>query len=371
MTAKSYRINPAITVVPETEPGSDSPAFAVENLEKKKKYRLSDARMVEMIDLARNWITRSVLEGEITSQFDVDAETATTLVDRFIDEEFIVPEDRASPTFEREGRQWSSYGWDEAFEYYLYIYEYPYVDYSEGKEAFEEDFGRMQEYAETESIPPLYKRYEDHEQLSLPKVDEPELPSIGSVLSFTDKPTDSTEIDRSLLSQILFLTFGETGRVSFPHQGEFLLKTSPSGGARHPTEAYVAVFDIEDVPEGLYHYSVEDHALNILDQGDIEQVVRETIYELDMHAKFDVSFVIVLSSVVERSMWRYREPRSYSVVQNDIGHLLETLRLICNANGFETTFGHGFDDSELSDLLGLDRFEEPIFKYAPVGTPGQ
>lgn len=361
-----FRVNYALAVIPDTD--SDEALFAIENLNEQEKHPISDVRIVEMLDFARDWITRPELESKISDTFEVDNAGAESLVDSFIERSFLVTDKSELPRFEENGRKWLEYNWTEALEHYLYIREYPYIDYSEGKEAFEEDFGRMEDYAEREEIPPLYKTYDEVEQIELLEIsDDLDLPSIGESLSFTDTPVPPVTIDRERLSQVLSLTFGETGRVSFPHQGEFLLKTSPSGGARHPTEAYIAVFDVENVPDGLYHYSVKDHALDVLKRGDIEPDIRDAVYELDMHPTFDISFVIFLSSVVERSMWRYREPRSYSVIQNDIGHLLETLRLICNANGLETTYGHGFDDSELAALLDLDRFEEPLFKYAPVG----
>lgn len=365
---QQYKVNHALAIIPDPE--SSENLFAVENLERKEAYPITDARMVEMLDLARDWTPGEELVAAIADGFPVSEPEAAELFAEFVDREFLVPADRDPPTSVAEGESWLNYGWEEAFEYYLYIRNYPYIDYSEGKEAFERDFGRMREYSEQEDIPPNYKTYDDAEQLALPEVerDDP-LVAIGDALSFTTKPTVSDGVDRDLLSTLLFYTFGQTGTVRFPYQGEFLLKTSPSGGARHPTEAYVAALDVEGVPEGLYHYSVKDHALDVLERGTVEDRLREAIYELDIHPAFDVSFVIVCSSVVERSMWRYREPRSYAVVHNDVGHLLETLRLACNAHGLETTFGHGFDDSALSELLGLNRFHEPLFKYAPVGVP--
>jgi hypothetical protein len=41
-----------------------------------------------------------------------------------------------------------------------------------------------------------------------------------------------------------------------------VLKTSPSGGARHPIEAYVLVRRVTGIRPGVYHYSVKRHALS-------------------------------------------------------------------------------------------------------------
>ena len=42
---------------------------------------------------------------------------------------------------------------------------------------------------------------------------------------------------------------------------ELALKTSPSGGARHPIECYVAARDVQGLRAGIYHYAADRHAL--------------------------------------------------------------------------------------------------------------
>lgn len=66
-------------------------------------------------------------------------------------------------------------------------------------------------------------------------------------------------------------------------------------------------------------------------------------------------------------MWRYREPRSYRVVLNDLGHLSETVRLVATALGTEVYFGHGFIDSALEDLIGVNGAEEPALRFVALG----
>jgi len=173
-------------------------------------------------------------------------------------------------------------------------------------------------------------------------------------------------IDLGQISTLLYASFGETGWVEFPHQGRFLLKTSPSGGARHPTEAYVYSIDTE-LPQGLYHYSVAENALVRLPQKVEPDLLLDAAYELRTGPHFPVRLVVVLTSVVARSMWRYREPRSYRVLLNDVGHVLETLKIVAKAVGLETYFGHGFHDDQLEQLLGVSSAEEPALKIVAIG----
>src|SRR5688572_2921518 len=45
---------------------------------------------------------------------------------------------------------------------------------------------------------------------------------------------------------------------------EIALKTSPSGGARHPVEAYVVVRRVRGLRAGVYHYEAGQHVLERL-----------------------------------------------------------------------------------------------------------
>jgi hypothetical protein len=67
-------------------------------------------------------------------------------------------------------------------------------------------------------------------------------------------------------------------------------------------------------------------------------------------------------------MWRYRESRTYRALVNDIGHVIQTLNLVTKANGWKSYVGHGFHDREFEEFVGIDGFEEPVFRFAAVGT---
>jgi hypothetical protein len=66
------------------------------------------------------------------------------------------------------------------------------------------------------------------------------------------------------LAALLGLTGGIQQWVSLRGQGDLALKTSPSGGARHPIELYVCARRVDGLPSGLYHYDGSRHRLNLL-----------------------------------------------------------------------------------------------------------
>jgi SagB-type dehydrogenase family enzyme len=350
-------LNPNIEVV--RDEGDDGWELTLENPGRNETYRLASPRLLTLLDAAAPSIDREELVATVAAAAESDDEPQT-VIDQLIGHGVLLESEPERPL-----QSWREHGWNEAADYYTTIRDYPFVDYSEGKEALETDYGRMEQYQVEESIPPRYKNYDDEPTVELPSPEEASLPDLRDVIGYQDLGRERN-LTAERLSTILYYTFGEIGRLEFPSQGEFLIKTSPSGGARHPTEAYVVAFDVADLDPGIYHYSVRDHALSAI-AGAIEpETLSETVYGLQERSDAPKA-VLFFTSVLERSMWRYREPRTYSVVQNDIGHLMETLRLLSNGLGIPLSFGHGFEDSDLAALLGVDLLAEPPFRFAALG----
>src|SRR5690606_27433667 len=66
------------------------------------------------------------------------------------------------------------------------------------------------------------------------------------------------------VSRLMERVFGARGEAHAADDFDVVKKTSPSGGALHPAEAYLVVQRVEGIPYGLYHYRAGDHALQRL-----------------------------------------------------------------------------------------------------------
>lgn len=363
-----YKVNYCLSVVPHD--GPDGWQFAFENSSRLKKYG-TDLSLVSLLDYASDWTPRSDIEAFAEREYDLDPEESADLVGRLVDDGFLVGRDSAAADLEARAAEWEQYNWDDAVDYYLNVLDFPFADYND-PEGIRQERDRMASYREEEEPPDVYRTYEDAEEVPLPDPDAiDEEPSLSDGLRYALLPGNTHDADRqvdeTLLSTLLFYTFGQTGTISSEIQGEFITRTSPSGGARHPTEAYVAAFDVDGVEPGLYHYSVKNHALERLAGGDVRDRLEEHVPEL-VGYPLSPSFVVLFTAVVERSMWRYREPRTYRVIHHDIGHLMETLRVACNCFDLSSHFNFGFDDSGVESLLPHDPLDEPVFAYGVVGT---
>jgi hypothetical protein len=78
--------------------------------------------------------------------------------------------------------------------------------------------------------------------------------------------------DRALslyrLSRLLWAAQGITEeRLEF--------RAAPSAGALYPIELYPIVHNVSDLPSGIYHYAVREHALERLERGDFRSGVTQ------------------------------------------------------------------------------------------------
>jgi len=255
--------------------------------------------------------------------------------------------------------EWADKGWLSAFYYHLYSRDYPFLDYSKRDHSVK-DYKLMENYRKKWPPPSNYKDYPKNKLLKL-TVDKKLLES----LLFNPRHSKETYgiLDQKSLSILLYLTFGQISSIEFPVLGEAIHKTSPSGAARHPSEAYLFLLKKNDLPAGVHHYSVRHHGLELLKTDINAEVIREIFFQLNHFPDFDPKAIIVITSLFEKSMWRYREPRSFRVIFFDIGHLIATARTVGEALGLGLVIGDGFEDRKVKKILGLKGYGEQPFNF--------
>lgn len=169
------------------------------------------------------------------------------------------------------------------------------------------------------------------------------------------------------LSAVVRWTWGASRVVEDPGVGTHLLKTSPSGGARHPIEVYPLVMRVEGVRPGIYHYAVETNELELLREGYLEDLAMEICAGQPWIG--DSAVVFFMTAVLERSMWKYDHSRTYRILLMDAGHLGQTFHLVCTALGLGPLTTAATNDLLLQEVLGIDGAAEIPLYVAAVGRP--
>jgi SagB-type dehydrogenase family enzyme len=167
------------------------------------------------------------------------------------------------------------------------------------------------------------------------------------------------------VSVILRLTWGVTGYLRWPGLGRLLLKTSPSGGARHPLEVYLFVLRVAGLARGVYHYRADRHSLELLSrQASEERLVRLCAgQDWIRHC----SALFVMTAVLPRVMWRYRFSRAYRVVLLEAGHFCQTFCLVATWLGLAPFCTAALVDEQVEKDICLDGTTETVLYAAGVG----
>jgi SagB-type dehydrogenase family enzyme len=173
----------------------------------------------------------------------------------------------------------------------------------------------------------------------------------------------------SELGALLGLTFGVQKWMDLGALGRAALKTSPSGGARHPIEAYVLARRVRGLSPGLYHYDPDGHGLQRLIRGSEASRMRRYLPGQPWYGS--ASLLVLMTAVFARSQWQYPYPRSYRAVLLEAGHLCQTFCLVATWLGLAPFETDALADSIIEKDLGIDGVRESVLYAAGAGPrPG-
>lgn len=149
--------------------------------------------------------------------------------------------------------------------------------------------------------------------------------------------------------------------------GELPLKTSPSGGARHPIECYVVARRVSGLAAGVYHYSSARHELERLRRAVPLQRAREYVPQSRYFA--NAAVMAFFTVVFERQTWRYPYSRAYRAALIEAGHVCQTFLLTATWLGLAPFSLMGLADSVIERDLGIDGITEAVLYAAGFGRP--
>jgi SagB-type dehydrogenase family enzyme len=153
------------------------------------------------------------------------------------------------------------------------------------------------------------------------------------------------------ISTCLHWSAGVREQISAYNRASYPVRYAPSAGGLAPIDIYIVANNIEGVAQGLYYYHPLDHALRLLDDGNLRRLVaRSSIYAEWLGY---ASAVILLAGDMDRVEWKYGE-RGYRFLHVDAGVLCQNLYLTGAAHGLHTCAVAAYYDEEICQLLGID-----------------
>lgn len=151
------------------------------------------------------------------------------------------------------------------------------------------------------------------------------------------------------------------------------LRTTPSGGARHPLELYAFVNRVEGLRPGLYHYLALEGKLERLDcrtdqSGQLTYALEGQVFA------GEAPVCLVWTAVPYRAEWRY-DNMAHKDILLDAGHSCQNVYLACEELKLGCCALAAYDQEAMDGLLGLssertDSKEAEFAVYACcVGRP--
>jgi len=210
-------------------------------------------------------------------------------------------------------------------------------------------------------MPPQYKNYTDTKTIKLPK---PEYQGIPLEEAIEERRSvrnySKNSITMFQLSQLLFSAQGKTGKIYGKP-----LRTAPSAGALYPFEIYVIANNMESLDQGIYHYGILNHTLELVQYGDFRKEITSAGLKQEMLGDSDVVFV--LSAIFDRTRHKYGE-RGFRYVYIEAGHISQNIYLQAVSLGLGSVSVGAFLDDKVNQLIGVDGQKEAVIYLHAVGT---
>jgi len=199
-----------------------------------------------------------------------------------------------------------------------------------------EAYARGPETLDWDEQPAPFRRYEGAPSIALPlTAAQFEAPFSTLHAPLQQKPA-AVRLDA--LGALMQLSFAVSAWKS-NGVDRWAVRSNPSSGNLHPTEAYLLAIGVPGLADGVHHYRPDDHALELRAAWSPSQG-RPRLY-------------LALSSVIWRETWKYGE-RAFRYCELDLGHAVACVAYAAALLGWrvrEASITH----EELAALLGLDR----------------
>ena len=168
------------------------------------------------------------------------------------------------------------------------------------------------------------------------------------------------------LYYILHYCYGITAQKTINGtEGLWSYRSVPSGGALYPLEIYLYMNN-SVLNKGMYHYRPDLNALEIIDDKDYIQEVRDNMVAEPYINILSSSCIIFISSVSERALLKYGE-RGYKFILQEVGFVCQNISLTCTAINLASCMVGSFVDDRINEFIRADGTLETIQGIIIIG----
>jgi len=210
-----------------------------------------------------------------------------------------------------------------------------------------------------------YKRYSRFPQIPLP---QPEF--IHNSLSdlLLERRSRKEYGTRSItLQEISTFFFWSAGilKKSDDQKDNKELRGHPSGGGKYPIELYVLILKDGVIRRGVYHYSIETHALEHLITVDLDTLLKQFAPFDNFSLKGEM--IVLFSFMKNRSFEKYGA-LAYKLAFIESGHIGQNMYFLSVCLGLSCCSMGLNNATNLDIVLRLDKENESVFYGIVIGA---
>lgn len=307
--------------------------------------------------------TKSEFCASACSELNCNSEQASSIFDKFCLFKFVIPENHKFDgddllNFKDETLSWDINGWGTAKIFHEGVV---FSNFFQGTREGWEDTKAVSELLSQQNNPPIVKEY----TTPVHNLVEPEEISADLFESLLNRRTSrdlqsSRPFDLNSLSTILHYTARTQSVIQDGLFGEHVLKTTPSGGARHPIEVYPVILkDIEDLSSGIYYYNHLQHGLQRISDSSKNLIENISQHQIKP-GNNSISFI--LTARFDRNLWKYNYSKSYTFTHLDAAHLMQNILLVAEAMNIKSFITPALNVEKTAKELGFKN----VFDECPV-----
>jgi SagB-type dehydrogenase family enzyme len=309
--------------------------------------------IVELLEAFRTWRPLEDCLAALTTGVDADL---AEVIQVMVQDRWLLVRGEPLCACEREMERWD--GWNPAAGFFHTATKNPEIV------GLEEILPQLSERARTWPMPPAAKRCPQAPTVILPT------PACSGdfVRVLRERRTwrrfGAEPLTIESLATLLNLTAGIQDWAYAEGEGPVALKTSPSGGARHPIELYVAARRVSGLAPGYYHFASDRHELEQL--STTAPIFEDLLPQQAWYA--DAAVTVFFTAVFDRTRWRYNGPRAYRAVLLEAGHVCQTFCLTATWLGLAPFCSMALADAAVERALDLDGISESVLYAGGVGS---
>lgn len=167
------------------------------------------------------------------------------------------------------------------------------------------------------------------------------------------------------LSNILHICLGPFHGYEIDLPKNIFRRTCPMNGGLRSINAYLFIFNVEGLREGIYFYDCELHRLclirNIIDYSEIRGMMHSQEFAENC------SFAMSLVADIRVQTWKYTTSRNVKVLFIDAGCLVQNLQLVATSENIQTWISGAMNCDAMEDLLKVNSNSEVALFFVAFG----